>query len=50
MGGLRIELDKYRPNTTILRERLGYGEVENIYIHHDKGLGRMDEVIKINKK
>jgi len=49
-GGLRIELDKYRPNTTILRERLGYGEVENIYIHHDKGPGRMDEVIKINKK
>ena len=49
-GGLRIDFNKSTDNTTILRERLGYGEVENIYIHHDKGLSRMDEVIKINKK
>lgn len=49
-GGLRIELDKYRPNTTILRERLGYGELENFYINHDRGPGRIVEVTKINKK
>ena len=49
-GGLRIDFNKSTDNTTILRERLGYGELENFYINHDRGPGRIVEVTKINKK
>lgn len=38
-GGVRIDFNKSTPNTTILKET--YGPVQNTYVHHDRGPGRM---------
>ncbi len=43
-GGLTLRIDKSSRNTFILDEKLGNGEVKNIYIHHDNGFGRIEEI------
>lgn len=48
-GGLRIDLNKSTPNTTILKEDLG--PIRNTYVHHDRGPGRMEtDILNILKK
>ena len=43
-GGLELDLNKSTKNTTILKERLD--QINNTYIHHDKGPGRMTTTTK----
>ncbi len=39
-GGILLDIDKSTPNTTILRE--DFGGAGNLYIHHDRGIGRVE--------
>nr|MBI4157217.1 hypothetical protein [Candidatus Woesearchaeota archaeon] len=48
-GGIYLDLNKSTKNTTILKEDLGLGELFNIYIHHDRGDGRMETGSRIKK-
>lgn len=47
-GNVSLDLRGSTPNTTILREDLGL--LTNIYIHHDRGPGRMITSTKIGGK
>ena len=47
-GGLRIDIKKSTPNTTIIKEDIG--PIRNTYIHHDRGPGRMETNILYDPK
>jgi|SRR3989344_5232313 len=48
-GGMELDLKKSTRNTAILREPIDE-YLENIYIHHDRGLGREDLLVDRKKK
>ena len=48
-GGLELDLRKSTKNTVVLKEPID-DYLQNIYIHHDRGLGREDLLVDRKKK
>jgi len=46
-GRIYIDLEKSTPNTTIMKEPLNE-YLQNVYVHHDRGPGRVDTLAEIN--
>mgnify|MGYP001569419178 CR=1 FL=1 len=48
-GGVYIDLVRSTMNTVILKEPIAEG-LQNVYVHHDRGPGRVDSLVEMYDK